>query len=1128
MIANDVASGVAPMAMTGSTAVSHGLVTGGPPTLVKCRASFRWRHVAHSVPPPAASGGATSSSLPTASLEPLPPSEAETVVGSDRQPLCRQTAGSDLRSALRLATPLFALRRSSSVGRGLSRCAGASDADCLGPHSESSSSTAPCRNISPRGGTSGNSTAAGSSGGTPASTSAPVTPGDLVSGGARCYGRLLNARCVEAGVGGAISGDGGASAGSSPRAPRRPKSGRTMLPTLPSCFPRSLSRNTKVTNGSATAPGSAGSASTASGGGGVSNNRFVARVGSWCSSSSPEVLGTRSRPGTFVGAAPPTPPTAAPSVMSTAATTGTDGGSNASSARGLPPALPCATGRGICAAGGGSDACSRQPSPDVSIASGGSGGISVASAITCATDIPTGLRRNSIDSSNAAASCRGGDNGPSVVENFVAPVKVSASSPRRGDVIATLPPLSRTPPLAPLARSSSRDTVGTSVAIGGVSTSSRANKRSNSRGAARTATSTSGASRSRSLSRAESQTCVRVADGSRQRNSPSPTPGIAVEQDSLSRSQRGSADLAEELCPALREASPPVSSANVGGALNGCGATIGAAAAALPSIGSGTDAGLVGIPGASVVAVGAGRFNNGGSAALADGEGPSLEDQVEDEDAVSLVTQTLASPPAAAVSSQSAPPPTGKCDCCSDKCSWGSASLDASSPSRLRSPPLSPLGTAQRHMGHRRPVGLKNLGNTCFLNAALQALAHAPLLAPFFLQGHFVRDLNAANPLGSGGVLAEAFAALLQKLFPPEEEDNDKSFAIFKAELGKGCVDNALAPESFYGTICNCYPLIGEQRGAQQDAHEVLNFLLDSLHEDVNRTRQRPRYEERPDLAEEDMSRCGEERFAAQAWHDHLRRHRSMLVDLCQGQLRSQVKCCECGRTSVTFDPFLFLSLPLPSTLRRGKREPIEAAIREFCAEEKLSGEDRWGCPRCERRVNAKKRLSLWKLPVLLFVHLKRFGFEASSSLLQAPRAWKIEGEVTVPLQRLDLQGLMAGTSPQRVPLHYDLFAAIDHVGASPSVGHYTAACRRADGWWRFDDSRTEFLGRPDEGAEKRVLGEGNYILLFQRRDAPPEPELVREQSHRKPENWPHVRVDGADWSFLTGQEESFVASQQS
>lgn len=50
----------------------------------------------------------------------------------------------------------------------------------------------------------------------------------------------------------------------------------------------------------------------------------------------------------------------------------------------------------------------------------------------------------------------------------------------------------------------------------------------------------------------------------------------------------------------------------------------------------------------------------------------------------------------------------------------------------------------------------------------------------------------------------------------------------------------------------------------------------------------------------------------SQAWENHLRRNRSIVVDLFHGQLKSQVKCKTCGHISARFDPFNFLSLPLP------------------------------------------------------------------------------------------------------------------------------------------------------------------------------------------------------------------------
>ncbi|KAG8127911.1 hypothetical protein E2320_014813 [Naja naja] len=181
-------------------------------------------------------------------------------------------------------------------------------------------------------------------------------------------------------------------------------------------------------------------------------------------------------------------------------------------------------------------------------------------------------------------------------------------------------------------------------------------------------------------------------------------------------------------------------------------------------------------------------------------------------------------------------------------------------------------------------TGLVNLGNTCFMNSVIQSLSNTRELRDYFHDRSFESEINYSNPLGTGGRLAIGFAVLLRALWKGTHH-------AFQPSKLKAIVASKASQFTGY---------------AQHDAQEFMAFLLDGLHEDLNRIQNKP-YTETVD-----SDGRPDEVVAEEAWQRHKMRNDSFIVDLFQGQFKSKLVCPVCSKVSITFDPFLYLPVPLP------------------------------------------------------------------------------------------------------------------------------------------------------------------------------------------------------------------------
>lgn len=85
-------------------------------------------------------------------------------------------------------------------------------------------------------------------------------------------------------------------------------------------------------------------------------------------------------------------------------------------------------------------------------------------------------------------------------------------------------------------------------------------------------------------------------------------------------------------------------------------------------------------------------------------------------------------------------------------------------------------------------TGLKNIGNTCYMNSALQCLSNCRGLTNYILANKYKADKNTDNVLGSKCKVVEAFAGLINRMWYGEEERISPS--DFKYEIG--CFQSAV------------------------------------------------------------------------------------------------------------------------------------------------------------------------------------------------------------------------------------------------------------------------------------------------------------------------------------------------
>ena len=354
--------------------------------------------------------------------------------------------------------------------------------------------------------------------------------------------------------------------------------------------------------------------------------------------------------------------------------------------------------------------------------------------------------------------------------------------------------------------------------------------------------------------------------------------------------------------------------------------------------------------------------------------------------------------------------------------------------------------------------GLPNLGATCYLNSILQILCNISSLRPLIRL-----TFQSSNPDQVANDVCTAYETWLRGHIKQETSD----------------MENAHNLRNFIIRFIQYYNNFGS---GMQDQHEYLTLLLKLLHDSRSRpchfTITGQKKGELDDLEEKALTSLRKDgmwtSFDNLSGGSDLKGWNSVIFQTFTGQSHFRTICSnpECEYVSHRFETFRIMEVDIPGS---GSSVNLEDCFENTFNTSQLDGENLYECDKCKLRGKSTRKMSLWRLPEVIIICLKRF---TANYVDGAVYLGKNNASVNIPLE-LDLNRwveLFCNTQ-------YELQSIAHHVGNQMGGHCYSSIKTPNNEWIVVDDSNLMKESPVTDGTKLYFNGSSPYLLFYKRGD---------------------------------------------